>query len=83
MNMKTSGLLPGVLQSLGQCGDETLRGLVAPWGWRGRGPGRWGVQVKGISQKAPLTGEEAQLLIKQHLKARSGQGPSEEHGPGH
>ena len=29
------------------------------------------MQVKGISQKAPLTGEEEQLLVKQHLKARS------------
>ena len=40
-------------------------------------------QANGISQKALLTGEEAQLLIKQHLKAGPGQGQSEEHGPGH
>lgn len=75
--MKTSGLLPGVLQSLGQCGDETLRGLVAPWGWRGRGPGKrhltespthWGGSVA-PHQTAP--------------EGRAWTRAEEEHGPGH
>ena len=40
-----AGHLPGLLQGLGQCGNGTLRGWL--------GPGCAGVQVTGISKKAP------------------------------